>query len=87
MICQVCAKKADDISSHARYFREKAEETRITYYVKVMNETAETLEALSRYFAERCRCGEAPEKLDAAIGRRRHDWESPPAGRPLASAA
>jgi hypothetical protein len=48
--------KAKKISELARFFREKADETREEYYVKKMNEAAASLDELAKHFSARCRC-------------------------------
>ena len=66
-MCRLCRKKSAELAELAEYFRDKAGETNSEYYRDIMNETAESLEDLSRYFAERCRAGEPADHYETAI--------------------
>jgi len=57
-MCDICTAKAKKISELARYFREKADETAVEYYIEKMNETAASLDELAKRFLARCRCGD-----------------------------
>ena len=57
-MCDICTAKAKKISGLARYFREKADETVVEYYIKKMNEAAASLDELANDFSTRCRCGD-----------------------------
>jgi len=66
-VCHICRNKSAELAELASYFRDKASQTNSEYYQDIMNETAESLEDLSRYFTERCRAGEPADRYDAAI--------------------
>ena len=57
-MCDICTLKAKKISKMANYFREKADETTVEYYIKKMNATAASLDQLAIDFSARCRCGD-----------------------------
>ena len=74
-MCDICTAKAKKISELASYFREKADETAVEYYIKIMNEAAASLEELAVRFSTRCRCGdERYQPPDGPLGTWHGDW-------------
>jgi hypothetical protein len=68
-MCDICMAKAKKISELARFFREKADETREEYYITKMNEAAASLDELAKHFSTRCRCGEElKQRSDGPLG-------------------
>jgi hypothetical protein len=57
-MCDICTAKAKKISELADYFREKADETEVEYYIEKMNEAAASLDELANDFSTHCRCGD-----------------------------
>jgi hypothetical protein len=57
-MCDICTAKAEKISELADYFREKADETHVEYYIEKMNEAAASLDELAKRFSARCQCGD-----------------------------
>jgi len=55
-MCDICTAKAKKISELADYFREKADETEVEYYIEKMNEAAASLDELAKRFSAQCRC-------------------------------
>jgi hypothetical protein len=55
-MCDICTAKAEKISELADYFREKADETEVEYYIEKMIEAATALDELAKCFSARCRC-------------------------------
>ena len=72
-MCDACCNKSEELAELSRFFRENARATRIEYYAALMNETADSLDDLSHYFGERCRCGEPVDGYETLI--------RPPSGR------
>ena len=66
-MCDICATKAQNIARLARYFREKAADTALAYYIDIMTKTATSLEKLSGYYAERCRCNDDADQGVLAV--------------------
>jgi hypothetical protein len=68
-MCDICTAKALKISELADYFREKAGETVVEYYIKKMNEAAASLDELAKHFSTRCRCGDdLYQRSDGPVG-------------------
>jgi hypothetical protein len=68
-MCRQCAAKAEGAAGLAAYFREKAAETVLLDYVRMMQDVAEELEELSLRYATRCQCGSAPDQQTSRVGR------------------
>jgi hypothetical protein len=74
-MCDICTAKVKKISELADYFREKAGETELEYYIKKMIEAAASLDELANDFSTRCRCGdERYQRSGGPLGVWHGEW-------------
>jgi hypothetical protein len=67
-MCDACTRKADSIAKLSTYFREKADETSIEYYIDIMRNAADVLSELTTYFSTRCRCdGDVTQRIPLKV--------------------